>query len=69
MAAWSTFGWGGFNPVVGIVDRHVCRCNHVRPGLDQLVYDLAFLLVGAVLLIVGAGLVRSTTPAGHVPPV
>lgn len=43
-------GAGAFNLLEGIVDHHVLRLHHVREVADPLVYDLAFLLVGGVLL-------------------
>jgi uncharacterized membrane protein len=52
-------GWGGFNLVEGLIDHHVLALHHVRPGPDQLLYDLGFLLVGAGLLFTGIALVRS----------
>jgi uncharacterized membrane protein len=58
-------GWGGFNLVEGLVDHHILGLHHVRPGPDQLVYDLGFLLIGAVLLAAGVTLVRSATSRGR----
>ncbi|GAB2809058.1 DUF2243 domain-containing protein [Lentzea nigeriaca] len=46
-------GWGVFNLVEGIVDHQVLGLHHVRPGPDQLAYDLGFLASGAVLLVIG----------------
>ena len=43
-------GGGLFNLVEGVVDHHVLRLHHVREVGDPLAYDLAFLLVGGVLL-------------------
>ncbi|WP_229784363.1 DUF2243 domain-containing protein [Pilimelia anulata] len=60
-------GWGGFNVVEGVVDHHLLRVHHVRPGPYELAYDLAFLAFG-VLLLVGGWLLyrrggRRTRPA------
>ena len=53
-------GWGTFNVVEGIVDHHVLRVHHVRDDVAApLPWDLAFLGFGVVLVLVGAGLVRS----------
>jgi uncharacterized membrane protein len=41
-------GWGGFNLVEGIVDHQLLQIHHVRPGPDQLAWDLAFLAWGRV---------------------
>ncbi|MGZ3146100.1 DUF2243 domain-containing protein [Lentzea chajnantorensis] len=46
-------GWGVFNLVEGVVDHQVLGIHHVRPGPDQLAYDLAFLASGAALLALG----------------
>jgi len=61
-------GWGLFNVVEGIVDHHLLGIHHVRSGPDQLLWDLAFLAFGAVLIAGGWVLARSpahqqTTPA------
>jgi uncharacterized membrane protein len=64
---WSTrtfigslvLGWGLFNLVEGVVDHHILVIHHVRPGENQLAWDLGFLAVGAVLVAVGAGLIRA----------
>ncbi|GAA3624448.1 putative membrane protein [Lentzea atacamensis] len=47
-------GWGVFNLVEGVVDHQILGIHHVRPGPDQLAYDLAFLASGAVLLVIGS---------------
>ena len=54
-------GWGSFNIVEGIVDHHLLNLHHVRPGPDELVYDLAFLIWGATMLVVGVILVRTAS--------
>jgi uncharacterized membrane protein len=46
-------GWGVFNLVEGVIDHQILGIHHVRPGPDQLAYDLAFLASGAVLLVIG----------------
>ncbi|MFC7550585.1 DUF2243 domain-containing protein [Plantactinospora sp. GCM10030261] len=50
---WILVGWGLFNLVEGIIDHHLLAVHHVRPGPDQLWWDLGFLLLGAVLVVVG----------------
>lgn len=54
-------GWGLFNLVEGAVNHHLLGLHHVRPGPDELLYDLGFLVWGAVMLIVGIALIRSAT--------
>jgi uncharacterized membrane protein len=53
-------GWGLFNLVEGLVDHHLLGIHHVRPGPDELLYDIAFLIWGAVMLVVGIALIRQT---------
>jgi uncharacterized membrane protein len=62
-------GWGLFNFVEGIIDHHVLQLHHVRPGANQLAWDLAFLASGVVFIAIGAALVRSErrTPVLHRP--
>jgi uncharacterized membrane protein len=52
-------GWGIFNLVEGIIDHHILQIHHVRPGENQLFWDLGFLLWGIVMLIGGWFLLRS----------
>jgi len=51
-------GWGLFNTVEGLVDHQLLNLHHVRPGPDELAYDVGFLVWGAVMLIVGGLLLR-----------
>ena len=43
----------------GVVSHHLLEIHHVRPGPDQLAYDLGFLVFGAGLLCAGWLLARS----------
>jgi len=54
-------GWGLFNLVEGIVNHHVLQLHHVRSGDHQQVWDLAFLALGALLMIAGWLVYRSGT--------
>ncbi len=66
--SWSTLvggllaGWGGFNVVEGLIDHQILGVHHVRPGPDELLYDVGFLIWGAVMLAVGVLLLRRRTP-------
>ncbi|GAB2979432.1 hypothetical protein GCM10027184_32490 [Saccharothrix stipae] len=51
-------GWGVFNLVEGVVDHLVLGIHHVRSGPHELAYDLGFLALGAVLVVVGGLLAR-----------
>jgi uncharacterized membrane protein len=59
LVGWALVGWGLFNLVEGIVDHHILGIHHVRAGPDQLAYDLAFLALGAVLVLSGYRLAKS----------
>jgi uncharacterized membrane protein len=51
-------GWGLFNLVEGIIDHHLLGIHHVRSGDNQLLFDLAFLALGVLLLAGGRALYR-----------
>jgi uncharacterized membrane protein len=59
---WILVGWGIFNLVEGIIDHHLLGVHHVRHGPYQLWWDLAFLALGAVLVLGGWLLQRSGGP-------
>jgi len=50
---WVLAGWGIFNLVEGVIDHHLLQIHHVRPGPNQTLYDIGFLVFGALLLVVG----------------
>ena len=52
-------GWGVFNVLEGLVDHHILGVHHVRAGPDELLWDVAFLIWGALMLGVGTALIRS----------
>ncbi|WP_127782448.1 DUF2243 domain-containing protein [Rhodococcus sp. X156] len=69
---WILVGWGLFNLVEGIIDHHVLGIHHVRSGPNQTWWDLGFLALGAVLVVVGWLLARpssrrTTTPVATAP--
>jgi|SRR5688572_13004991 len=52
-------GWGAFNLVEGVVDHHILGIHHVKEAAaNPLLWDLGFLALGAVLVIVGLSLAR-----------
>ena len=51
-------GWGGFNVAEGLVDHQLLGIHHVRPGPDELLYDIGFLILGAAMLVFGVWLLR-----------
>ncbi|GAX36914.1 DUF2243 domain-containing protein [Nodularia sp. NIES-3585] len=58
---WSTntfvgsllMGAGLFNFVEGLIDHQILGIHHVKPGPNQLVWDLGFLLFGLFMVVVG----------------
>ena len=46
-------GAGWFNLVEGVIDHHILGIHHVKPGPNQLVWDLGFLASGVLLIGVG----------------
>ena len=51
-------GWGAFNVAEGLVDHQILGIHHVRPGPDQLLWDVGFLAWGALMLVVGVLILR-----------
>lgn len=56
-------GWGLFNVTEGLINHQILGLHHVRPGPDQLAYDLGFLIWGACMIAAGVWLIRS--PRSH----
>jgi uncharacterized membrane protein len=60
-------GFGGFNLVEGVVDHHILGLHHVREAAaNPLVWDIGFLVVGALLVVAGHALARSDTQRADV---
>lgn len=66
--AWSGQVFGGalligaglFNLVEGVLDHHILGIHHLKPGPNQLLWDLGFLGAGALLVGIGLILVRGS---------
>lgn len=58
LAGGMAIGWGAFNLLEGLVDHELIGLHHVHPGTYELVWDMAFLLSGVLLLLVGFVLTR-----------
>jgi len=59
-------GWGGFNVVEGVVDHHVLGIHHVRDDVaNALPWDVAFLALGATLLVGGLLVHRRAAGRDH----
>ena len=56
---WVLAGWGLFNLVEGMIDHHILAIHHVHGGPHQIWWDIGFLLLGAVLVVVGYLLQRT----------
>jgi uncharacterized membrane protein len=53
-------GWGAFNLVEGAIDHQMLGVHHVRDDLGAPIgWDVAFLVLGALLVLVGVLLARS----------
>lgn len=52
-------GAGLFDFIEGIVDHQILGIHHVKPGPNQLAWDVGFLILGAVLAVIGWIILRS----------
>ena len=60
-------GWGIFNVVEGLIDHQLLGIHHVRDDLGGPVgWDLAFLALGAILIVVGLAMARNPESAATV---
>jgi uncharacterized membrane protein len=57
-------GWGGFNLVEGLIDHQILGLHHVKENAaNPLLWDIGFLVFGAVLVAVGVALAKSEAAA------
>jgi uncharacterized membrane protein len=56
-------GAGVFNLVEGIINHHLLALHHVRPGWNEAVWDIAYDLAAAGLIVIGWGILRSRNKA------
>lgn len=53
-------GWGLFNLVEGLIDHQLLGIHHVHPGAGQLAWDVGFVIVGGIgLMLVGLAVART----------
>jgi len=52
-------GAGLFNFIEGLIDHQILGIHHVKPGPNELAWDIGFLILGAVLALVGWTVLRS----------
>ena len=46
-------GAGTFDVVEGIIDHQILGIHHVKPGTNELIWDIGFIVLGGILVIVG----------------
>ncbi len=46
-------GAGAFDVVEGIIDHQILGIHHVKPGTNELIWDIGFIVLGGILVIVG----------------
>ncbi len=46
-------GAGSFDVVEGIIDHQILGIHHVKPGANELIWDLGFIALGGILGIIG----------------
>lgn len=52
-------GSGLFNLVEGILDHQILGIHHLKPGPHEFLWDMGFLIAGAVLAVIGWQLIRA----------
>ena len=52
-------GAGLFNLVEGILDHHILKIHHLKPGVHEMVWDIGFLASGIGLLAIGQILIQT----------
>lgn len=52
-------GAGLFDVIEGLIDHQILGIHHVKPGPNQLAWDMGFLTLGAILAVMGWILLRS----------
>jgi uncharacterized membrane protein len=52
-------GAGLFDFIEGLIDHQILGIHHVKPGPNQLAWDIGFLTLGAILALVGWVILRS----------
>ncbi|PPS43602.1 DUF2243 domain-containing protein [Chroococcidiopsis sp. TS-821] len=52
-------GAGLFNLIEGLIDHQILGIHHVKPGANELIWDISFLAIGAILATIGWLLIRA----------
>jgi uncharacterized membrane protein len=66
-AAWSArllagglaLGWGLFNTIEGLIDHELLGLHHVHGDVDRVAWDVGFLVLGVVLIAIGAAAIAA----------
>ncbi|MGE5659975.1 MAG: DUF2243 domain-containing protein [Actinomycetota bacterium] len=58
-------GAGLFNLMEGLIDHQILGIHHLKPGINQLAWDLGFLGAGVVLAVIGWLLLRTQEQIQH----
>jgi uncharacterized membrane protein len=63
LLGWILAGWGIFNLVEGTIDHHILQVHRVKPeAAEPMLWDIGFLVFGALLLAGGWLLARRDRP-------
>jgi uncharacterized membrane protein len=46
-------GWGIFHIFDSVVNHWLLQVHHIRPGQDELAYDIGYFIIGLVLIFIG----------------
>lgn len=58
-------GAGLFNVVEGILSHHLLQIHHVKPGIHQQLWDLGFIGVGVLSIVIGWIILSQDKPASE----
>ena len=59
MVGGLSLGWGLFNLVEGVIDHHILHIHHVTETENHLIWDIAFLASGVLLIGIGWAFIRA----------
>jgi uncharacterized membrane protein len=63
LAGAMILGWGLFNVVEGLINHHILHIHHVTETADHLMWDIAFLASGVVMIVIGLLVIGRTRRA------
>lgn len=58
-------GWGVFNLVEGVINHHILHIHHVIEGPNHLPWDIAFLVSGVAMIVIGWAMFERKPEAEH----